>query len=150
MTTHAFTIFGMPRTKKTSGQGVVMKTKTGKLRAMMFPAKDYREWVKQARIVYDGGIIVDDHGRPVLLPAEGPPIGWIPISGVMNCRALFYLTNRQHGDWIGYMQGIGDFLQERGVIENDRLIVSGDGSRCLRDNERPRVEVVLEMVAVIV
>lgn len=151
MLSHVFTIHGIPRTKKTSNQGVVVPVKkagrpTGKLRAMMFPAQEWREWVKTARIVYDDGLIVMDHHRAVFLPASTPPIGWVGIGADMNCCATFFLQRRQHGDPVGYYQGLADLLEERGVIENDRFIRSWDGTRLERDEEHPRVEVKLQML----
>ena len=41
---------------------------------------------------------------------------------------------------------LADALEEAGIVENDRLIVSWDGSRLLKDAATPRIEVMLEAV----
>ena len=59
-----------------------------------------------------------------------------------NCRALFY-RDAARGDAVGYYQGLADLLEKRGVISNDKWLVSWDGSRLEIDKENPRVEVTL-------
>src|SRR6266404_7012324 len=141
---YRFIIEGVPRTKKTSNQGVVIPAKGGgKPRAVMFPAKEWRTWVKEARIRHGLGIITL-HQKRVLFVGDGTASDWKPLEAPMNCAARFYLGNRQHGDYLGYMTGLGDFLEARRVIANDRLIVSADGSRCIHDGSTPRVELTLE------
>ena len=139
---HHFVIYGMPRTKKTSNQGVVVQTKSGSQRAVMFPAKDWRDWCKKA---------------PIKFVTERPTR---PLTQRFSCRAHYYMTARQHGDAVGYNQGLADFLEVRGIpgikevglLENDRLIVDWDGTRGpwhgpqFIDPVRPRVEVMLTVV----
>lgn len=143
---HDVLIHGIPRTKKTSGQGVVLppKIKGGKYRAVMFPAADWRIWVKEARIMIDGLSFVNvKKSIPRLVPLAGEPRLWTPLSVPMNCAAVFYLGNRQHGDTLGYLQGLADLLQEREVVANDRHIITWDGSRVVHNGTTPRVEVTL-------
>lgn len=90
---------------------------------VVLPAKEWRWWVQNAPILGCFSVIRE----------------------AVNCRALFYLTPRQRGDAVGYYQGLADLLEKRRVVENDRLIVSWDGSRLLVDAAKPRVEVVLEV-----
>jgi hypothetical protein len=59
---------------------------------------------------------------------------------------LFY-RDAERGDAVGYYQGLADLLEKRGVVANDRLIMSWDGSRLLKDSANPRVELTLEEVA---
>lgn len=121
-TPYELVIYGMPRTKKTSD----VFGHDGAGRFHKFPAKEWSAWAKQA------------------------PVKWVserqlfPIRAPVSCRALFYLNARQHGDAHGYYQGLADFLQERKILHNDRLIRHWDGSRLLLDAARPRVEVFLE------
>lgn len=68
------------------------------------------------------------------------PVDW----PVKVCAMVYRDANR--GDLIGYLQAIADALETAGVVENDRLIVSWDGSRMLVDRANPRVEI--ELVAV--
>ena len=63
-----------------------------------------------------------------------------PIDYPVNCRALIYRA-QDIGDTDGYMNAIADALQSLGVIKNDRLIASWDGTRRLIDRQLPRVEV---------
>lgn len=68
------------------------------------------------------------------------------IQQPVNCRALIY-RDANRGDAVGYYQALADALEEAGIVENDRLIVSWDGSRLLKDAANPRIEVTLTAVA---
>lgn len=63
-----------------------------------------------------------------------------PLIGPVAVRALFF---REHaiGDLLNYEQALADALEAAAVVENDRLIVSWDGSRLLKDASAPRIEV---------
>jgi hypothetical protein len=61
----------------------------------------------------------------------------------VNCCAIFYRETRT-GDAVGYYQALADALEEARIVENDKLIVSWDGSRLEKDKINPRVEVHLE------
>lgn len=63
----------------------------------------------------------------------------------LNCRALFY-RDALMGDAVGYYQGLADLLQYAGVLEDDVSLVSWDGSRLLKDADRPRVELLLTVI----
>ena len=116
------TVTGAPRTKKNSMQ---INTRGGS--PVPFPSKAWRKWLKTAVIVGDA-------------PAR---LGF-PIGHPVNCRAIFY-RDRRIGDAVGFYQGLADLLEKRGVLEDDKWIVSWDGSRLDCDRERPRVEVELEV-----
>lgn len=120
---HRLVILGMPRTKKTSDEFGHAGGRFHK-----FPAKEWRAWARDA---------------PVQWLSSNP---WRPITTRVSARALFYLTPRQGGDAHGYYQGLADFLQDRGILHNDRLIRHWDGSRLLVDRARPRVELELEVL----
>lgn len=68
-----------------------------------------------------------------------------PLGGPVSVCALVY-REKAIGDLVGYLQAVGDALEKGGVLFNDRLIVSWDGSRLLKDAARPRVEVTIEEV----
>ena len=70
----------------------------------------------------------------------------LPITTPVNARALFYRKTLV-GDACNFYQALADALQEGRIVEDDRLIVSWDGSRLLKDSENPRVIVTLEEVA---
>jgi hypothetical protein len=141
-------VYGIPRTKKTSNQGVVVRTKTGKQRAVMFPAAEWRAWVKEARITIDEEPFVSvKNSVPRLVHSPDGASLWTPLAYPLNCCATFYLGARQHGDTVGYMQGLADLLEQRQVIENDRYLATWDGTRLVHDGSAPRVELTLTPVS---
>lgn len=157
------TILGAPRTKKTSNQGAIARSRKGgqacpgcgtRLRVRVFPSKAWREWVKEAAIQIDGGqlvqsgnllLLVNRSARAPLRTVTGE--SWTPIAEPLNCAAVFY-RDRDIGDLIGYMQGLADLLEERGVLTDDQWIQRWDGSRLEVTAGRPRVEVELTPLAV--
>jgi hypothetical protein len=142
--THDVVVHGIPRTKKTSN---VVTTVKG--RHIVLPSKDWRDWVRDAEITIRGiPFVKHKGGLPRLVHRHQVPEVelWTPLAVPLNCAATFYLGNRQHGDTVGYMQGLADLLEERQVIENDRLLATWDGSRLVHDGSTPRVELTLEPV----
>lgn len=121
-------IGGPPRTKKNHN---VLAT-AGR-RHVVLPSKPWRRWARDADIIFP------DPRAHEAWYANGP------ILCTVNCRALFY-RDRATGDAVGFYQGLADLLEERGVLRNDKQIVSWDGSRLFKDAARPRVEVALEPV----
>jgi Holliday junction resolvase RusA-like endonuclease len=118
--TLSFTIPGAPRTKKTHSRIVQAGG-----RPRILPSKQYLQWDRDARV----------H----LLMTWREPV----IHAEVNCKALFY-RDALTGDATGYYQALADTLEKAGVIHNDRLIVSWDGSRLMKDAVNPRVEVTIE------
>lgn len=127
-----FTIPGPPRTKKTSNRLV----KFGN-RHKILPSKAFEQWNLATQY-----ILVNARARGLA------PAGTFPISHVMNCCAVIY-RDALRGDAVGYYQALADALQEAGIVENDRLIVSWDGSRMLKDAKNPRIEVTLTAADVV-
>ena len=124
MTGLSFTIPGAPRTSKNH----TWRTKAGH----QMPSKAYMEWDRQAIVLC---LLAKMHlGRSKF-----------PVRAEVNCCALFY-REALTGDAVGYYQALADTLEKAGIVENDRLIVSWDGSRVLKDAKNPRVEVTLESV----
>jgi hypothetical protein len=141
-------VHGIPRTKKTSN---VVATVKG--RHIVLPSAEWREWVRTADIRIDGwAFVVHKKAAPRLVPPGGAQEGtaaerlWSPLALPLNCAAVFYLGNRQHGDTVGYLQGLADLLEERGVIQNDRFLHTWDGARLVHDGSTPRVECSLEPI----
>lgn len=116
---------GVPRTKKTSNRIV----RAGAFHKVL-PSKAFQVWNEMAQI----------HLARV---RSASPI-WLRDSRgfTLNCRALIY-RDALRGDAVGFYQAIADALQDSGLIENDKLIVSWDGSRLLKDAKNPRVEITL-------
>ncbi|HYC33127.1 MAG TPA: hypothetical protein VEB59_12635 [Gemmatimonadales bacterium] len=112
-------IEGAPRTKKNHGEVLQMGT-----RKVHLPSRPFRFWESSARIRRPPGLVTPLTGR------------------AYNVAALFY-RDWLAGDAVGYYQGLADFLQARGIVRDDKVFVSWDGSRLLLDRERPRVELVL-------
>jgi Holliday junction resolvase RusA-like endonuclease len=122
--TLSLTIPGAPRTKKNSGRIV----RCGGFPKML-PSKAFEDWNRDAQ---------------QLIRLALPP-NWGPLHAPVNCRALFY-RKADIGDAVGFYQALADALEEAEVVFNDRLIVSWDGSRMLKDAARPRIEVTLEVI----
>lgn len=116
-------IFGAPRTKKTSNQ----LARAG-MRHVVLPSAAWRRWAHTAPVKRPSG---------VAFPLPCQPY---------NCAAVFY-RDANRGDAVGYYQGLGDLLESRDIIRNDKYIAQWDGSRLMVDRENPRVELVLTPVA---
>ena len=119
----SFTIHGTPVTKKNSGQ-IVMVGKFPKI----FPSKAFRAWNKEAQLQ---------------LAMARPKFA---LACPVNVEALFY-REKSIGDAVGFYQALADALEEAHVVENDRWIVSWDGSRMLKDARNPRIEVTITPLA---
>lgn len=126
-TRYQLTISGAPRTKKNHGS-VIQRGK----RRFHIPSAAWSRWVAAADIFWNGG----------RLGALSQPL----IDESVNCRALFY-RDADRGDAVGYYQGLADLLEKRGIVADDRQIVSWDGSRLLKDATNPRVELTLEVAS---
>ncbi|MCL7965381.1 MAG: hypothetical protein M8858_08185 [marine benthic group bacterium] len=148
------TIFGAPRTKKTSNEihlTVPKNRMTSWLnaarrsenptrailsRVKVQPNKRWREWAKHAPIAMRPELpIVTADGQAKVKSIEDD----------LHICATFY-RERAMGDLLGFEQGLADFLQDRKIIVNDRQLVNWDGSRLAKDKERPRVELTLTRV----
>lgn len=62
----------------------------------------------------------------------------------VQVTATFY-REKNLGDLIGFMQMLADCLEKAGIVENDRLVMSWDGTRMSKDADNPRTE--LEVTA---
>ena len=129
--TFSFTIGVCPRTKKTSNRFIQVPIPGTRLtRPMMLPSKAYEEFDEAAQRVL---MLVR---RKLAKPIDVP----------VNCEALFY-RERKDGDAVGYYQALADTLQKAGIVINDSLIISWNGSQMLKDQSRPRIEVTLTTLA---
>jgi hypothetical protein len=126
----ALVIPGAPRTKKTHNRVV----RAGG-RARVLPSEAWERWARTAAVT-----VRADAAR-----RHGP--GWwlrtFPLAGdEYNVAALFY-RDALRGDAVGYYQGLADALELAGIVANDRVLVSWDGSRLLLDRADPRVELTI-------
>lgn len=62
-----------------------------------------------------------------------------PIREPVNLFAVYY-REAKRGDLINYHEALCDLLEDAGVLSNDRLVVSTDGSRLDKDADNPRIE----------
>lgn len=139
-----FTIDGAPRTKKTSNRVVRCGAFT-----KVLPSEAHALWFKQAM---SQAPVIRNRLRSFGLE--------LPVTRPVSVAALIY-RERAAGDLCGYLQALGDFIQAprnlpsgkkgrdgAGIIADDALVVSWDGSRLLKDAEFPRIEVSLRLVEV--
>lgn len=125
-----FTIPGVPRTKKTSNRiiypgrhNICPACARPKGRPFVAPSANWMKWLREVRQYM--------RTKPELV---------LRIARPVNVRALFY-RDRAIGDVAGFIQGLGDILQECEIVENDKWIESWDGTRRLKDAADPRTEV---------
>ncbi len=114
------TLLGAPRTKKNHG----FRTKQGH----QMPSAAYSAWDRMAQLQ-----IAKWRCHPIRQH-------WKPVSVQCNVMAIFY-REALVGDAVGFYQALADTLEKGGIVENDKLIVSWDGSRLMKDAKNPRVEV---------
>lgn len=121
-------ILGAPRSKKNS----LRRLKRGK-RIFTVPSLAHEQWeaVAVAQLV-----------RQYREWARGLPMG-TPIDFPVNMKALVYRERAGRADLINFLSAVSDALERAGVLVDDRLVASLDGSRLLLDRERPRVEIEL-------
>lgn len=71
--------------------------------------------------------------------------GWIPINRKMEVSCQYYLKENRKTDLTNLLAATHDILQKSGLIEDDSLIVSVDGSRIMGvDKDNPRVEIIIK------
>lgn len=94
----------------------------------LFPSPQYQEWHRKA--------------VAEMLPKVQELKPYLPITCAVHCWVQIY-RERDTGDKIGYLQGVYDWLQDMGILSDDRQVLSDDGSRMHTDVESPRVELVI-------
>ncbi len=114
-------ILGAPRTKKNSG---IITTQGSHPRIL--PSAAFSAWNRLAQMQ--------------LARFRSSKYWRYTVSVPVNVQALFY-RDKLTGDAVGYYQALADALEEGGIVQNDLLIVSWDGSRLMKDAKNPRVEV---------
>lgn len=72
---------------------------------------------------------------------SGDIIEPLPIAYKMHIKFLFFRADRRHVDLSNLYEFPQDILQKSGIIQNDCLIESHDGSRKLYDKSNPRTEI---------
>lgn len=129
-----FTVEGAPRSKKTSPRLVKIKTSKGVFNKIL-PSKAYEAWHKVAsQQAYQ---IKSNILRAGIV---------LPITVPVSINAQFY-RDANRGDCSNLYQGIADWMQDVGIIEDDDQIEHWDGSRRHVDKTRPRIEVSIQIIS---
>lgn len=118
-----FVVKGPPRTKKNSSRIV----NAGRFKKLL-PSEAFVAW--------------NDITQPQLAVVLRS-FPEMPITRDVNMKALFF-RQKNSGDAVGFYQALADALEEAGILENDRQVVSWDGSRLLKDAENPRIIVTIQ------
>lgn len=124
-----FTIEGPPRTKKNSMR--IVKSGT---RSRLIQSRAAMKWEDDALLQLRSQL----HRAPSDLPVVVLPYYCGPVS-----MAATVYRDRAVGDLLNFLSAISDALERAGVVSDDKLIVSVDGSRLALDRKRPRVEIEL-------
>jgi Holliday junction resolvase RusA-like endonuclease len=128
------TILGRPITKSNSPR--IGRSRTGK--PFVMPSKALEKWEEIATLQLQA-----QHGRAARASRWYLGDKGQPCVIQVGAKALFYRPVDGPGDLDNYEKALGDALQKAGIVANDRLIRSWDGSRLLIDRKNPRVEVEL-------
>ena len=116
------TIQGHPASKKNSQQIIVNK-RTG--RPMLIQGKIYREYEKHAlkQLLTFGNIC---YVEPVMVSVQ------------------YFVKDKRRRDLLNLLAATADILEKSGLVLDDTLIVSVDGSRIVGvDRENPRAEITI-------
>lgn len=115
-------LYGQPITKKNSQQ-IIMAGK----RPCIIQSKAYRVYEKAAK-------------------AQLATASREPFTAPVHVKALYYLATTRTPDLCNLMAATHDILEHCGVIANDVLIKSVDGSRIVGKDENPRVEITIKKI----
>lgn len=126
--THRYTIKGAPTTKKNSLR-ILKNKRTGK--SFVAQSAQHNQWAVKARMQ-----LALQHGLSASTVAIDRPV---------NMAAVVY-RQRATGDLLNYLAAVSDALEGAGVVSNDKLIVSLNGSRMDKDAINPRVEIELTVI----
>ena len=81
-------------------------------------------------------IIAQRHLHPVISET---------ITDKINLQALYYMPDKRKPDLLNLLQATADILEKARVIDNDKDIVSFDGSMIMWvDKANPRTEITIE------
>ena len=118
-----YIVVGAPRTKKNS---LRMIKRGGRMKPT--PSAAYCAWHERAE------------GQAYRIKAEMRAAGIeLPIARRVTVVAVFYQDANWRADECGYMQALGDWLQDVGIVENDRFIHWG-GIEITVDHANPGIE----------
>lgn len=117
-------VLGNPVTKKNSMQIIAAAG-----RPFLIQSKAYRNYEKDAKKQ-----IRIAHNLPAL-------------AGPVQMKCLYWLQTRRKTDLLNLLAATADILEAAGVIEDDVLVESVDGSRKMGvDRDNPRVEITISQL----
>ena len=119
------TLHGVARTKKNSQRLFSLPNSARRV----VPSAAYCAWFEAAKTA-------------VMLAK----LGDLKLNFDMNFEAVFFMP-KDNCDLTGLKDGLADFAQGAGLITNDKLIRTWDGSKVVIDRDRPRVEVLISVTA---
>jgi hypothetical protein len=126
-----FSVLGAPRTKKNSSRVV----RAGGFTKVL-PSKAFTLWHKEASSY---ALLIK-----TLLREQGADL---PITERVNVAAVFFCDRYgKAADAVGLYQAIADWMEDVGILENDRQIITWNGSRVDSDKVNPRTEVSIEVI----
>ena len=129
------TLQGRPVTKKNSQRMVV----AGNGRRFLIQSKQYLQYEKDCLWQIKGQLTALSLQRRLPKPVL------FPIIGEISLQILYYMPDKRRPDLLNLEQATADILEKARVIENDKNIVSFDGSRIVGiDKANPRTEIVIE------
>lgn len=123
-----FTLPVKPVTKKNNQRIIPIKTKTGKIRHIPLPSKEFENFEKEC--------------IPYFTKVKS-------IAGVVNypinMKCVFFVEKRLRYDLTNLLEAIDDAMVKSGLLIDDNrdIIASHDGSRVYHDRINPRIEVVI-------
>ena len=121
-----FTIPVHPVTKKNNQRIIPVKTKTGKIRHVPLPSKQYKDFEAAC--------------LPFLqrVKAEAGQVNF-PV----NMECIFYVSKRLKYDLTNLLEAIDDASVKSGLLLDDNrdIIAAHDGSRVFYDKLNPRIEI---------
>jgi len=129
------TLFGRPITKKNSQRIVLAKNG----RRFLIQSKQY--------LTYENDCLWQIKEQLTILSLQRriPKPVLFPIMGSVSLQALYYMPTKRIPDLINLLQATADILEKAKVIENDRNIISLDGSKIMGvDKVSPRTEITIE------
>jgi Holliday junction resolvase RusA-like endonuclease len=123
-------IHGQPVSKKNSMQ-------LAKIRGRYFPvpSASYRRWMRIAK----------PQVKAQIAPDGLPPVRGLPINRPIHLRVMAYRWTRRKIDLSNIYAAVEDMLQKYGVLADDELVWSHDGSRKIlgvpKDEARVEIEI---------
>lgn len=94
-------------------------------------------------------------GKPFIMPSQSykqyetdsiwqiPPWAKLEIDQPVNLKCVYYMPTERRVDLVNLLEATCDMLVKGRVLmdDNSKIVAAHDGSRVLKDKERPRTEI---------